>query len=102
VSNIRINWTLPTTRESGKPLAVTDIKYVRLELSANGVDFSPLNNVVPPAVSLLVTDLEPGTWTVRATVVDTRDRVSKSVIGAATIEDNSAPGVVTDLTLTVL
>jgi hypothetical protein len=100
MANLRVTWVLPTTRESGKPLAPADIAGVDLELSADGgVNYASLG--VKPGTEFVITELEPGEWFVRGKVVDTKGRVSAPLTGSAVIEDATAPGALVALALTV-
>jgi hypothetical protein len=99
MANVKVSWVLPTTRESGKPLAVNDIDVVTLEQSADGGANFVVIDVLPPTIlETTVTDLEPGEWFFRGTVRDRAGRTSKPVVGSISIADNTAPG---ELTLTL-
>lgn len=101
MANLRIQWTLPTTRESGKPLNPADIKHVRIEISADeGANFALVGDFTPDVLETLVQDVDFGTWTVRGLVVDTKNRVSAPAFGTAVNEDTTPPGELT-LTLTL-
>src|SRR5574343_711450 len=95
MANVRVTWVLPTTRESGKPLAVSDIQHVKLELSADeGTSFGAVGDFTPDVLETTVQDLDFGTWVFRATVVDTKGRVSQPALGTIVNEDTSPPSVV--------
>ena len=94
-------WELPTTRESGRPLAETDIAGVEVSLSADLVNFTVLNTVAPPELSLLVPDLEIGDWLFRFVVIDTANRRSMDVDVSVNIADDTAPGIVFNVTHTL-
>jgi hypothetical protein len=99
MANVKVSWVLPTTRESGKPLAVTDIDSVQIEQSADGGANYVVIDVLPPTVlETTVTDLEPGDWFFRGIVLDKAGRPSKPVTGSISIADNTPPG---ELTLTL-
>jgi len=100
MANLRITWVLPTTRESGKPLAPADIAGVDVELSADGGEsFTSLG--VKAGTEFVITELEPGEWFVRGTVVDTKARRSAPLSGSAVIEDATAPSALVAIALTV-
>lgn len=97
-----ITWDLPTTRQSGLPLAITDIKHVEVLLSADlGATYGLLDAVAPPVTQLSVPDLEVGEWRFRLVVVDTADRRSSNIDVTAIVPDESAPGTVTNVNITL-
>jgi hypothetical protein len=97
--NVTLNWALPTTRESGKPLAVTDIQHVSIEVSANGgVDWALVGTFPPNVLSAPVTDLDFGTWLFRGIVVDTKGRPSAPLEALVVNEDTSPPSALVSLT----
>lgn len=101
MANIRVQWVLPTTRESGKPLAVTDIRHVRVEMSADaGASYTLVSDFPPDVLGTLVQDADFGEWTFRAACVDTRGRVSDWTVGSVLIEDTTPPSAPT-ITLTL-
>lgn len=99
MANVRVQWSLPTTRESGRALDPTDIRHVRIEISADGgANFGLIGDFTPDVLETLVQDLDFGTWTFRGLVADTKGRVSQPVVRSVEIADNSPPGPF-DLTL---
>lgn len=93
MANVKVTWVLPTVRESGKPLAVTDIKHVLIEASADaGANYGLLDSFPPDVLETTVTELEPGEWFFRGTVVDTKNRAGAPVAESIVIEDLSPPG----------
>jgi hypothetical protein len=97
--NITLVWELPTTRESGKPLAVTDIQHVAVEVSANGgADWASIGTFGPELTSVPVSDLDFGIWTFRGIVVDTKGRASAPVETVFVVEDTTAPSALVSLT----
>jgi hypothetical protein len=101
MANLRVRWTLPTTRESGKPLAPASIAHVKIELSADlGANWVLINDYPPSVLETLLQDLDFGTWQVRGTVVDSAGRASAPFVGEATNEDTTPPSVLGALTLT--
>lgn len=99
MANLRILWNLPTTRESGAALAPTDIKHVRVELSADGATYALVGDFPPTVTETLVEALDTGEWFVRGLVADLKGRVSQPAVKSVVI-DETAPGVVT-FTLTL-
>ncbi len=96
--NVTLVWALPTTRASGKPLAVTDIKHVVIEISANdGNSWALLGEFPPQVLSTDLTDLDYGTWTFRGVVVDTKDRPSDPLLATLVNEDTTPPSVLLSL-----
>lgn len=99
--NVTLQWALPTTRESGKPLPVADIQHVVVEVSANGgVDWAQVGTFPPSVLSTQVTDLDFGTWLFRGIVVDTKGRPSAPLEATLVNEDTSPPSAL--LTLEVV
>lgn len=93
MADVKVLWELPTTRDSGRPLKVEDIDYVRLEMSADeGVNFVTIDVFAPDVLETIVPELEIGTWVFRGTVVDKKARESDPVVASIVIEDESAPG----------
>ena len=100
--NALVTWDLPTTRESGLPLDVADIASVEVELSGDGgANFASLDSVVPPAASLEQTELEPGDYIFRLTVVDMVGSGGQPVDAPFNIPDDTPPGSVTNVNVTV-
>lgn len=96
--NITLNWALPTTRESGKPLALSDIQHVIVEVSADGGEtFSTLGLFPPTVTSTQLTDLDFGTWAFRGVVVDTKNRFSAPLVATLVNEDTSPPSALVTL-----
>lgn len=99
--NVTLQWALPTTRESGWPLAVSDIQHVVVEVSANGgQDWVLIGTFTPDVLSTQITDLDFGTWLFRGTVVDTKGRPSAPLEATLVNEDTSPPSAL--LTLEVV
>ena len=102
MASVRVAWVLPTTRESGKPLAVEDIRHVRVEMSADaGANFVLISDFPPAVLETQVDDVDFGSWLFRAACVDTKGRVSDWAVGTVVIEDTTPPSVPT-LTLELL
>ena len=96
--NVILSWALPTTRESGKPLAVEDIQHVNVEVSANdGVDWALVGTFPPDVLSTQITDLDFGTWRFRGIVVDNKGRASAPLEAVLVNEDTSPPSALVNL-----
>jgi hypothetical protein len=103
MANLRISWDLPSTRRSGRPLRIDEIDYVDVQMSADqGANYVTLNEVPPSETSLLVNELEPGTYYFRLIVVDTKGRESEPVVATFTIEDDTPPGAVLNVVITLV
>lgn len=100
--NVNVNWVYPTTRESGKPLNPADIAAVELELSVDNVLWTPYDTFPSPVLSTVIPELDIGTWYVRGVVVDTAGKRSKPLVGSVTVPDETAPGSLANLTLTLV
>ena len=100
MANILVKWVLPTTRESGKPLQIGDIKDVEILLSADGgVNFGSFGKYVPTILETLVTDLEPGEWFFAGVVTDNANKSSKPVKTSLLVPDTTPPGTLISLLL---
>jgi len=102
MANLKIDWTLPTQRESGKPLPVGEIKHVLIEISADGVNFGPVGTFPPTVLTTEVQDVDVGEWTVKGRAVDLKDRASQPVTASLVIADETPPGALPTLTLTLI
>ena len=95
-------WDLPTTRESGNPLPVDEILHVEVSVSADlGATYTVLDSVIPPDTELTVPDLEAGEWRFRLVVVDINNRRSADVDVSVVVPDETAPGVVTNVQISL-
>lgn len=100
MANVRVTWTLPTVRKSGKPLNPADVKHVEVQMSADdGANYAQIGLVPPATLELTQTELEPGRWLFRARCVDTADRAGDFVTGEITIADETAPGLLESFTV---
>lgn len=96
MANLTVTWVLPTTRESGKPLAPADIAGVEIELSADaGQTWGTVGTYPPATLSTVIQDVDFGEWHVRGTVVDTKDRRSQPTLGTIVNEDTTPPSALT-------
>lgn len=92
MARLNISWVLPTLRESGKPLPVEQIKYVGLDISADGETYELLGTFTPDTLSTFVDDVDYGEWFVRGTVFDTAGRASTPVTKSIVRTDDTPPG----------
>lgn len=96
-----LNWTLPTTRVNGTPLATSEIDRTDIMMSADGgANFSPPAAVPPTGPQeFVVENLDVGDYLFRAIVVDTGGRVS----GADEVTGSvlAAPSAIADLSVII-
>jgi hypothetical protein len=90
--NINVSWSLPTTRESGKPLNPADIAEVTLDISVDNVNWSFYNTFGPSVLSTVLPEMDYGEWFVRGIVKDTGGRASQPVVKSVVVPDTTAPG----------
>ncbi|MBP8181890.1 MAG: hypothetical protein KAZ88_12990 [Acidimicrobiia bacterium] len=96
MANVRVQWVLPTTRESGKPLAAADIAAVAIEISADGgANYSPVGEFGADVLETTVADVDFGEFFFRGTVRDTKGRVSNPVVASVVNEDTTPPSELT-------
>ncbi len=99
MKDVIVKWTLPTVRESGQPLPIEDIGGTEVSISADGgANFSVLERVPADANNLLVPELETGYWVFRLMCFDLKGYLSLPVEKGW---DDTAPGIVTDVSVTV-
>lgn len=102
MANVRVKWTLPTTRQSGLPLQVSDIAAVEIAQSADGgASFGVIDVLPPTTLETVVQDLEPGEWFFRGVVVDKAGRRSDPKSGSVVVPDETPPGQLLTLVLTL-
>lgn len=90
--NVTLIWELPTTRESGRPLAVEAIQHVVVDVSADdGASWVPIGTFTPDVLTAEVTDLDFGTWTFRGVVVPVKGLPSEPLLAVVVNEDTSPP-----------
>lgn len=101
MSNLVLNWTLPTTRILGEALPPEQIEFVEIQMSADGgVNYGGLSQQPPSVLTQTLTDVDPGTYMFRGIVQDTRgersgdfDITSEAIL--------SAPNPLESFTVTV-
>ena len=103
MASVKLNWVLPVNRESGKPLKIEDIKSVEIQMSADlGANYVTLESFTSDVLETVVQDLEPGDWYFRGLVHDIQGRVSKPVVSNIILADNTPPGALQTLTLSLV
>jgi len=102
MSTVTLNWTLPTTRVDGSPLATTDIDHVDIFDVSTADPASEKVATIPGAATSFILS---GTFTVgfhnyTATVTDTQGNVSgPSNVASLTVASTlSPPSPIADLT----
>jgi hypothetical protein len=98
---IHLNWQAPATRASGKPLKPGDIAGFTVEHSLDGAPFSKLPDAPANATSLDIPTNEPGAWRFRVACFDSKNRTGDFAVGGVTVEDNTPPGAVLNLMVSV-
>jgi hypothetical protein len=100
---VTVTWELPTTRESGQPLDIADIQHTKVEITADGVSFTPLGFVPPTDIQeLTAADVDIGDWSFRLTVMDTANRESNPFDAPFTIADETPPSAVFNVNITMV
>ena len=95
MANVRLRWTLPTTRTLGGPLAPGDISGVEIAVSADGgANYTVADVFTPDVLETLFTEVDLGTWTYRCVVIDSLGQRSGSRYATVTVVDTSPPSVV--------
>jgi len=102
MANVKVNWVLPDTRDSGKPLNVGEIDFVSISISSDGgANFGEYGQYEPSVLETTVTDLEPGEWFFSGVVVDIGGKSSKTTKASIVVPDDTPPGALLLLTLTL-
>lgn len=101
MSRATLNWTLPTEREDGVALDVSEIMGTEISMSADGgANFSPVVIVAPDVPQTFEVDnLTAGNYEFKATVVDTAGR--RSVDAMVTGSILAPPAGIADLSVTI-
>lgn len=103
MANVRVVWQLPTQRVDGKALPVSAIDATIVSLSADGgANFVEIARVTAPTNSFRQTELEPGTYIFRLTVVDKQitAKTSSNVDTPVTLAA-AAPNPVSDVSVVI-
>lgn len=102
MANVNVVWSLPVTRESGKPLNVSDIDRVEIEISADaGANFGLVGKFGTDVTSTLLEAVDVGDWIVRGTVYDKAGRQSKPLLASFSIADTTPPSALQTLQVTL-
>lgn len=100
MTDLTVRWVLPTTREKGGALPVSEIDAVILEQSADGgQNYVAIDEFPPDVLETEVVELDPGEWFFRGSVRDITGQVSKPVVRSKLIADTSPPGALLELVL---
>ena len=100
MANVRLAWTLPTTRVQGEALPESEIAFVEIQMSADGgANYSGLAQVAPPILEFVAQDLNPGTYLFRGIVEDVDGR--RSAAADATADILSVPNALGTFTVTI-
>jgi hypothetical protein len=79
MSNLRLNWVLPTTRVGGEALTPAQIEFIEIQMSADGgLTYNGLVQAPPSTLEHLVVDADPGTYHFKGVVQDLDGRRSTS------------------------
>ena len=100
--NVNVSWAYPTTRQSGLPLDPADLAGMTLELSVDNATWSLYNTFAANVVSTVVPELEPGEWFFRGTVLDTDGRSSSPLVASVVVPDETPPGPLANLDVTLV
>jgi hypothetical protein len=98
--NVTLQWELPTTRTSNRPLAPSDLLHVAVDVSADGGDTWVVIGQFPPEVlTAQVTDLDFGTWLFRGVVVPKKGLPSLPLTATFVNDDTTPPNPLVTLTV---
>jgi len=100
--NVNVSWAYPTTRESGLPINPADIAGMTLEMSVDNTTWSLYNNFAANVTSTVVPELEAGEWFFRGTVQDTDGRDSAPLVASVVVPDETPPGPLANLDVTLV
>jgi hypothetical protein len=92
-----LNWTLPTTRTSGRPITPAELAGTEVGVSSDGgQNYELLNGGAPFPPNVLqtvVSELEPGEWFFKAEWLAVNGGRSGRLTATVTVEDTSPPNV---------
>ena len=102
MNNALVKWTLPTVRQGGGTLRPSDIDKTEVSISGDaGGNFALFANVSPAGPQqAIISDLDPGDYIFRIVVVDVTGQKGTATDLSGTVADDSAPGAVTDASVT--
>lgn len=103
MKSVTLTWDLPTTREQGGALAVTDIERIDVQASAdNGTNWVAAGSLAPTDTqTFTMSDLDIGTWMFQVLVIDTAMVPSQPAMISVDVNDDSPPNPVNNLNATV-
>jgi hypothetical protein len=98
-----LTWELPTTREEGGPLDIAEILHTQVDFSLDGgVNYVEVDKILPAAAQTInAGDLQYGTYFFRFVVADTGGLFSAPLDFPIDIPDDSAPGQVVNVQVTL-
>ena len=98
--NVLLQWELPVSRASGRPLVPEDILHVAVDVSANeGADWTSIGLFPPEILETRITDLDFGVWKFRGVVVPKKGLSSDPLYAEVVNEDTSPPLPLQSLTV---
>jgi len=102
MKTVNLSWDMPTTRESGLPLALPDILHTEISMSADlGANFTLIGTVLSSDASVFVQpDLVVGDYIFRLIVADVDNRLSIPVDVPVNVADETPPGAVSNILVT--
>ncbi len=100
--NVNVSWVLPTTRASGKPLNPADVAGMELSLSVDNTNWAVFDTFPKETLSTTVTELEAGEWFFRGIVRDVQGRSSVPLVRSIVIPDETPPGPLANLVLSLV
>ena len=103
MKNVKLTWTLPTTRVDGRALDPLEIKHTVIYVSLDGgLNYVELATILGTATQELVqTELDSGTYHFRAVVYDFFNSASAPAHASVDIPF-AAPAAVTNFVVTIL
>jgi len=94
--SVRLEWDLPTKKDDGTDLDVSEIAHVSIEQSSDGGQtYVEIDKFAASILETVVADLDYGTWFFSATVTNTAGKPGGTVFGSITLRSDAAPGLVT-------
>ena len=107
MATIRLTWNDPVVREDDSALAAADIASIEVAMRVGGApEFTAIGSVPPGVMLFEQTDLPPGDYEFRFTVVDKqippRSSASEVIAVNVPVPVKAAPGAITDLAAEVL
>ncbi len=103
MKNVTVTWELPTVRASGKPLDPADLLHTSLEIQVDGApSFTPVADILATEPSTFtISDVDIGPYIVRLFVEDKTNKTSTPVDTPFTIPDESDPGPVVNVAVSL-